>query len=65
MGTDVPIGHYGALIPAVVEEEARRQIDLSVKALGLTTCVINVDFILCDDQVYVLEIGARAGHLFT
>jgi biotin carboxylase len=60
--TDVPIGHYVPYsIPAVVEEEARRQIDLSVKALGLTTCVINVDFILCDDQVYVLEIGARGG----
>jgi biotin carboxylase len=60
--TDVPIGHYVPYsIPAVVEEEARRQIELSVKALGLNTCAINADFILCDDQVYVLEIGARAG----
>jgi biotin carboxylase len=60
--TDVPIGHYVPYsIPPVVEAEARRQIELSVRALGLSTCAINVDFILSDDQVYVLEIGARAG----
>lgn len=60
--TDVPIGHYVPYsIPSSVEKEARRQVELSVKALGLSTCAVNVDFILRDDQIYVLEIGARGG----
>lgn len=60
--TDVPIGHFVPYsIPKSVEAEARRQLELSVRSLGLTTCAINADFILRDDQVYVLEIGARAG----
>jgi len=60
--TDVPIGHYVPYsIPQNTELEARRQIELSIKALGLSTCAINVDFILHEGQVYVLEIGARGG----
>jgi biotin carboxylase len=60
--TDVPIGHYVPYtLPESVETEARRQVELSVKALGLTTCAINVDFILRDNQIFVLEIGARGG----
>ena len=60
--TDVPIGHFVPYsIPKKVEAEARRQLELSVRSLRLTTCAINADFILRNDQVYVLEIGARAG----
>lgn len=60
--TDIPIGHYVPYtIPALAEEDARKQVELAVKALGLSTCVVNADFMLCGDQVYVLEIGARAG----
>jgi len=60
--TDIPVGHYVPYsVPAHVEEDAKRQIKLAVKALGLSTCVINADFVLRGDQVYVLEIGARGG----
>lgn len=60
--TDVPIGHFVPYaIPENVAREARRQLELSVRSLGLTTCAINADFILRNGQVYVLEIGARAG----
>jgi biotin carboxylase len=60
--TDVPIGHYVPYsISEQVEEMVRAQLEKSIRALGLTTCAINADFILRDDQVYVLEIGARAG----
>lgn len=60
--TDIPIGHYVPYsIPSSVVEETRCQVELSARALGLTTCVINADFVMRGDDVYVLEIGARAG----
>ena len=59
---DIPIGHYVPYsLPQGVVADARRQVELVVKALGLYTCVVNADFMLRSDQVYVLEIGARAG----
>jgi biotin carboxylase len=60
--TDVPIGHYVPYeLTSKVEEMIQTQLEKSIRALGLKTCAINADFILHDDQVYVLEIGARAG----
>lgn len=60
--TDVPIGHYVPYsIPENIQALVRSQLTHSIRALGLTTCAINADFILRGDQVYVLEIGARAG----
>lgn len=60
--TDVPIGHY---VPYSMSDKVKglvwTQLDKSIRALGLTTCAINADFILRGDHVYVLEIGARAG----
>src|SRR5690554_3519951 len=58
----VPIGHH---VPFEVCDELTRDIQLqlerSVQALGLNNCAINADFIWKDQQVYVLEIGGRAG----
>ncbi len=59
----VPVGHYA---PAMTEYEglqtdAEEQLRRCIQALQIDNCAINADFILHDDQVYVLEIGARAG----
>lgn len=60
--TGVPVGHY---VPYNISEdvlkESKRQVELSVRALGVDNCAINADFILRGRDVYVLEIGARAG----
>ncbi|MCD7981965.1 MAG: ATP-grasp domain-containing protein [Clostridiales bacterium] len=60
--TGVPVGHY---VPYDIAEdllqESARQVELSVKALGLDNCALNADFILKDGKVYVLEVGARSG----
>lgn len=60
--TDVPIGHYA---PYEKEEEligdVTEQLQKCVEALGIDNTAINADFILSNGQVYVLEIGARAG----
>lgn len=58
----VPIGHH---VPYELPEEVTRDIHLqmerSIRALGLNNCAINADFIRKDQEVYVLEIGGRAG----
>ena len=59
----VPVGHYA---PAMTEYEglqndAAEQLCRCIKALEIDNCAINADFILHEGQVYVLEIGARAG----
>lgn len=60
--TDVPIGHYVPYERAEeLNEDIRTQLELCVKALGIDNTAINADFILSNGQVYVLEIGARAG----
>lgn len=60
--TGVPIGHY---VPYDIDKNLLSktyiQVELSIKALELDNCAINVDFIMRDDEIYVLEIGARAG----
>lgn len=59
----VPVGHYA---PAMTEYEglqndAEEQLRRAIRALEIDNCAINADFILHEGQVYVLEIGARAG----
>jgi len=58
----VPIGHYVPyeLNDAVIED-IHLQLERSIAALGMNNCAINADFILKDNEVYVLEIGGRAG----
>ncbi|KOP64512.1 carboxylate--amine ligase [Bacillus sp. FJAT-18019] len=60
--TGVPIGHYVPYnLPKEVEQDLFSQLKQSIDALKLNNCAINADFILRDGQVYVLEIGGRAG----
>jgi len=60
--TGVPVGHFApyALAPAVIAD-CELQLTRAIKSAGLWTCAINADFILRDDKVYVIEIGARSG----
>lgn len=60
--TGVPLGHYAPCdySPEILED-CRTQIELCIRAAGLSTCAINIDFMLCRGQVYVLELGARCG----
>lgn len=58
----VPIGHYVPLDqPLHVMTETENTMQACIHALQLDNCAINADFILKDGQIYVLEIGARAG----
>ncbi len=58
----VPIGHH---VPFELSDEVARDIQIqlarSIQALGLNNCAINADFIWKNQEVYVLEIGGRAG----
>ncbi|MDD6190895.1 MAG: ATP-grasp domain-containing protein [Firmicutes bacterium] len=60
--TGVPVGHFAPydLAPSI-SEDAKVQLRLAVKAMGLDNCAINADFILKDNKTYVLEIGGRSG----
>lgn len=60
--TGVPVGHYAPFdtspeLYADIEEQLKR----CIKALDIDNTAINADFILNEDKVSVLEIGARAG----
>ena len=59
--TGVPVGHYAPYNLPDMEKEIYRQTELAIKAMKLDNCAINADFILCDGEPYVLEIGARGG----
>jgi biotin carboxylase len=58
----VPVGHY---VPYPVTNEVLQDIEWTIRqcvqALKLNHCAVNADFILKDNRVYVLEVGARAG----
>ena len=60
--TGVPLGHY---VPAgfsdAIVNDCRKQLELCIKAMGLSTCAVNADFILHDGEIYVLEIAGRCG----
>lgn len=61
-GISVPTGHFVPFeLPEKVLKDIQIQLERCIKALELNNCAINADFILKDDKVYVLEIGARAG----
>lgn len=58
----VPIGHHVPYeLPDEVAQDIQVQLERSVHALGLNNCAINADFIWKDQEVFVLEIGGRAG----
>ncbi len=58
----VPIGHHVPIeLPEEVVHDIHIQLERCILALGLNNCAINADFIMRDQEVYVLEIGGRAG----
>jgi biotin carboxylase len=58
----VPIGHFAPYeMKQTVLDDMNRQMGNAIAAMRLDHCAINADFILRGDEVYVLEIGARAG----
>ena len=59
--TGVPIGHFAPYTIPEIENKVEEQLKKAIYAMGLNNCAINADFMLCDDNVYVLEIGARGG----
>lgn len=60
--TGVPVGHFAPYnLSQEVIEDAKEQLTLAVRAMGLDNCAINADFILKDNQTYVLELGGRSG----
>lgn len=60
--TGVPIGHFAPyMLGEEIVADAREQLALAVKAMGLNNCAINADFILKDGKTYVLELGGRSG----
>ena len=60
--TGVPIGHFAPYdLPEEVIQDARIQLEKAARAMGLDNCAINADFILRNNQTYVLELGGRSG----
>lgn len=60
--TGVPIGHFAPYaLDYDVIEDASKQLTAAIEAMGLDNCAINADFILKDNETYVLEIGGRSG----
>lgn len=60
--TGVPIGHYAPYKEVeLFVDDIKEQLLNAIAALNINDCAINADFILKNDKVYVLEIGARAG----
>ncbi len=60
--TGVPIGHFAPYdLAEGVIEDAKKQLEAAIRAMGLDNCAINADFILKDDKTYVLELGGRSG----
>ena len=59
--TAVPIGHYVPFGDEDVNRMARVETQRAIEAVGLLDGAVNLDAIERDGEVYVLEIGARAG----
>jgi biotin carboxylase len=59
--TGVPIGHFAPYSVQEIDAKVEEQLKKAINVIGLNNCAINADFMLCNEKVYVLEIGARAG----
>ncbi len=58
----VPIGHFVPYeLTGELYETAYLELKKCISALELNNCAINVDFIQKGNEVYILEVGARAG----
>jgi phosphoribosylamine-glycine ligase len=60
--TGIPIGHFAPYeLSSEVLNDIEYQLTKSIQSLEIDNAAINADFILHNNKVYVLEIGARAG----
>ncbi len=60
--TVIPAGHsFPFICPYSVEHEIKKQMTLAAQSLGLDNCAVNADLLVCNDHVFILEIGGRAG----
>ncbi len=59
--TSVPMGHYVPYGDDALAKAATTESLKAARAVGIGEGAVNVDAILCDNQVYIIEIGARAG----
>ncbi|MCI7814104.1 MAG: ATP-grasp domain-containing protein [Lachnospiraceae bacterium] len=60
--TTIPAGHsFPFTCSPQMEHEIKRQMSLAALSLGLDNCAVNADLLICDDRVFVLEMGGRAG----
>ncbi|MBP5318159.1 MAG: ATP-grasp domain-containing protein, partial [Paludibacteraceae bacterium] len=60
--TGIPVGHYVPYpMPKPVCEQTLSTVGAAIRALGIDNAAVNADLMLCGDQVYVLEVGARSG----
>ena len=60
--TAVPIGHYMPYeITTELYEDTVKQVEKSIKALGIDNCAVNVDLIEKDGNVYIIELTGRVG----
>ena len=60
---DIPIGHYTPcpIIDHSIHEKIKLELEKVIEALEIDNCALNTDLIVHDDDVYVIEAGARAG----
>lgn len=60
--TGVPVGHYYPYeLTSKVYNDMLQQINNTIRAFNINEGALNFDFILSDNNVYVIEVGARAG----
>jgi biotin carboxylase len=61
-GATIPAGHsFPYRCSEVTMEEIERQARLAVRALGLDNCAFNSDVFVDGEDVYIIEMGGRAG----
>ena len=61
-GATIPAGHsFPYRCSEVTMEEIERQARLAVRALGLDNCAFNSDVFVDGENVYIIEMGGRAG----
>ncbi|WP_457598094.1 ATP-grasp domain-containing protein [Hydrogenimonas sp.] len=59
---DIPIGHFTPCpVPRSLYPKIEQELKKVVEALEIDDCALNADLIIHNDDVYVIEAGARAG----
>ena len=61
-GVTMPAGHsFPYYCTEAVQKEIEKQTTLAVRALGLDNCAFNSDVFVDGENVYIIEMGGRAG----